>query len=195
MVKQVILATGNKGKIVEFQKSLASVGMEGIPLKEVAHVEEPEETGTTFLENALLKAHYYAKLLGKPVLTDDSGLAVDALQGAPGVYSARYAGVHGDDEANNRKLIEEMAKIPEGERSAQYVCALAFVDPEGREVTAIGTCEGEIHLEPKGTNGFGYDPYFYVPEFQKTMAELDIEVKNGISHRGKALQVLLSKLA
>ena len=194
-MKQVILATGNKGKIIEFQKALASVGMEGIPLKEVADLEEPEETGETFLENALLKAHYYAEKLGKAVLTDDSGLSVDALGGAPGVYSARYAGVHGDDEGNNQKLVEEMAHYPEEERTAQYVCALAFVDAAGREVTAIGTCEGLIHLEPKGTNGFGYDPYFYVPAFKKTMAELDLEVKNSISHRGKALQILLDKLA
>lgn len=194
-MKQVILATGNKGKIIEFQKALASVGMEGIPLKEVADLEEPEETGETFLENALLKAHYYAEKLGKAVLTDDSGLSVDALGGAPGVYSARYAGVHGDDEGNNQKLVEEMARYPEEERTAQYVCALAFVDAEGREVTAIGTCEGLIHLEPKGTNGFGYDPYFYVPAFEKTMAELDLDVKNSISHRGKALQILLDKLA
>ena len=194
-MKQVILATGNKGKIIEFQKALASVGMEGIHLKEVADLEEPEETGETFLENALLKAHYYAEKLGKAVLTDDSGLSVDALGGAPGVYSARYAGVHGDDEGNNQKLVEEMARYPEEERTAQYVCALAFVDAEGREVTAIGTCEGLIHLEPKGTNGFGYDPYFYVPAFEKTMAELDLDVKNSISHRGKALQILLDKLA
>ncbi|MDU6398783.1 MAG: non-canonical purine NTP pyrophosphatase, partial [Veillonella sp.] len=123
---------------------------------------------------------------------DDSGLTVDALDGAPGVYSARYAGVHGDDEANNEKLIRELQG--KSDRTAHYVCALALVHPDGASVTAEASCDGEIQDTPVGTNGFGYDPYFFVPQFGKTMAELDIDTKETISHRGKALQQLVAKV-
>ncbi len=161
-------------------------------MKDVISVEEPEETGTTFMENALLKARYYAKATNRPCLADDSGLTVDILDGAPGVYSARYAGHHGDDNANNEKLIRELQG--KRDRTGHYVCALALVYPDGREVTAEGYCDGLVQDEPKGENGFGYDPYFYVPEFEKTMAELSIDVKETISHRGRALRELISKL-
>ena len=127
-----------------------------------------------------------------PCLADDSGLTVDALEGAPGVYSARYAGVHGDDGANNEKLIRELQG--KSDRTAHYVCALALVHPDGASVTAEASCNGEIQDTPVGTNGFGYDPYFFVPRFGKTMAELDIDTKETISHRGKALQELVAKV-
>ena len=173
-MEQFVLATGNKGKIREFSEAFSHLSIDCVPVKEVISVEEPEETGTTFMENALLKARYYAKATNRPCLADDSGLTVDVLDGAPGVYSARYAGHHGDDNANNEKLIREL----QGKR----------------EVTAEGYCDGLVQDEPKGENGFGYDPYFYVPEFEKTMAELSIDVKETISHRGRALRELISKL-
>ena len=169
-MEQIVLATGNKGKIREFSEAFSHLSIDCVPVKAVISIEEPEETGTTFMENALLKARYYAKATNRPCLADDSGITVDALNGAPGVYSARYAGRHG------------------------YVCALALVYPDGREVTAEGYCDGLVQDEPKGENGFGYDPYFYVPEFKKTMAELSIEEKETISHRGRALRELINKL-
>ena len=144
------------------------------------------------MENALLKARYYSKQTGLPCLADDSGLAVDSLDGAPGVYSARYAGVHGNDDANNEKLIRELRG--KDNRDGHYICALALVYPNGDEITAEASCDGLIQDEPKGENGFGYDPYFYVPQFGKTMAELDIDTKETISHRGKALQALVAQL-
>ena len=144
------------------------------------------------MENALLKANYYSGKTGLPCLADDSGLTVDALDGAPGVYSARYAGIHGDDAANNEKLIRELQG--KTNRTAHYVCALALVQLDGSHVTAEASCDGEIQDTPVGTNGFGYDPYFFVPQFGKTMAELDMDTKESISHRGKALQQLVAKV-
>ena len=160
----------------------------------MADLPDPEETGTTFAENALIKARYYMEKTGLPALADDSGLAVDALDGAPGVYSARYAGTHGDDAANNAKLVAEMTAVAPQDRGAEYVCELALVYPDGTKRTARGICRGEIVLEPRGTGGFGYDPYFYLPEREKTMAELTLEEKNRISHRGEALRILSERL-
>ena len=191
-MERIVLATGNKGKIREFERAFCHMNITCVPVKDIVDVPEPEETGTTFMENAILKAKYYSEKTGLPCLADDSGLAVDALDGAPGVYSARYAGTHGDDEANNEKLIRELQG--KSDRTAHYVCALALVYPDGREVTAEGYCDGLVQDEPKGDNGFGYDPYFYVPEFKKTMAELSIEEKETISHRGRALRELINKL-
>ena len=191
-MEQIVLATGNKGKIREFSEAFSHLSIDCVPVKEVITVEEPEETGTTFMENALLKARYYAKATNRPCLADDSGITVDALNGAPGVYSARYAGHHGDDNANNEKLIHELQG--KNDRTAHYVCALALVHPDGDSVTAEASCDGEIQDTPLGTNGFGYDPYFFVPRFGKTMAELDIDTKETISHRGKALQELVAKV-
>ena len=191
-MERIVLATGNKGKIREFERAFSHMNITCVPVKELTQVEEPEETGTTFMENALLKARYYCEATGLPCLADDSGLTVDALNGAPGVYSARYAGDHGDDEANNQKLISELQG--KKDRTAHYVCALALVYPNGRELMAEGACDGLIHDEPKGTNGFGYDPYFYVPQFEQTMAELDIDTKETISHRGLALRQLVKQV-
>ena len=191
MKQKIVLATGNKGKVKEMADVLADFGFEVIAQTDLG-IESPEETGLTFVENAILKARYASVKSGLPAIADDSGLVVDALNGAPGLYSARYAGHHGDDQANNEKLIRELQG--KSDRTGHYVCALALVYPDGREVTAEGYCDGLVQDEPKGDNGFGYDPYFYVPEFKKTMAELSIEEKETISHRGRALRELINKL-
>ena len=193
-MKQIVLATKNKGKIREFSAALKTIGIEAVPIESVISIPEPEETGSTFMENAMLKARYYCEACGLPSLADDSGLTVDALQGAPGVLSARYAGEHGDDEANNKKLISHVAHIPFEERTAQYVCALALVVPNGSTWQAEASCEGLIQTTAEGDGGFGYDPYFYVPSFKRTMAALSLTEKNKISHRGKALHSLLEDL-
>ena len=148
-MEQIVLATGNKGKIREFSEAFSHLSIDCIPVKEVVTIEEPEETGKTFMENALLKARYYAKATNRPCLADDSGITVDALDGAPGVYSARYAGHHGDDNANNEKLIQELQG--KADRTAHYVCALALVYPDGREVTAEVIVMDSFKMSQKGT--------------------------------------------
>ena len=192
-MERIVLATGNKGKIREFERAFSHMNITCVPVKDIVDVPEPEETGTTFMENAILKAKYYSEKTGLPCLADDSGLTVDALDGAPGVYSARYAGVHGNDEANNEKLIRELQG--KSDRTAHYVCALALVHPDGASVTAKASCDGEIQDTPVGTNGFGYDPIFFLPEYGCTSAELSMEEKNKISHRGEALEKLKAQLA
>ncbi|KAF1683094.1 XTP/dITP diphosphatase [Veillonella sp. R32] len=191
---KIVVATHNKGKLREFKAALEPLGIEAVSIADVVTVPEPEETGATFLENARIKAQYYMKASQLPCLADDSGLAVDALDGAPGVYSARYAGEACDDEANNAKLIQALQAVPFEKRTARYVCELVLAYPDGREITATGYCEGLIQDTPEGEGGFGYDPYFYVPQFQQTMAQISLTQKNAISHRGLALQSLLSKL-
>ena len=191
---KVILATHNQGKIREFQKRFSEMGWEAIPISDIADIPEPEETGTTFRENALQKARYYAEAVNLPVLSDDSGIIADVLGNEPGVYSARYAGVHGNDEANNQKLVEVLRPYRREARRGHYMCVIAVVWPDGREITAEGRCNGIIRDFYKGTGGFGYDPLFYLPEFGKTMAELSMEEKNKISHRGKAVDAMLKKL-
>ena len=151
---KIVLATHNQGKIREFRKAFAEIGWEALPIAEVADVAEPEETGTSFKENALLKAHYYAKAVKLPVLSDDSGIIADALGDRPGIYSARYAGVHGDDEANNRKLVEDLKPYTGEDRKGRYVCVVALVWPDGKEITAEGTCEGIIRDFYQGKGGF-----------------------------------------
>lgn len=191
---KVVLATRNQGKIREFQKRFSEIGWEVIPIADIADIPEPEETGTTFRENALQKARYYAESVNLPVLSDDSGIIADVLGNEPGVYSARYAGVHGNDEANNQKLVEVLRPYRGEARRGRYMCVIAVVWPNGREITAEGRCNGIIRDFYKGTGGFGYDPLFYLPEFGKTMAELSMEEKNKISHRGKAVDAMLKKL-
>lgn len=191
---KVVLATRNQGKIREFQKRFSEIGWEVIPIADIADIPEPEETGTTFRENALQKARYYAEAVNLPVLSDDSGIIADVLGNEPGVYSARYAGVHGNDEANNQKLVEVLRSYRGEARRGHYMCVIAVVWPNGREITAEGRCNGIIRDFYKGTGGFGYDPLFYLPEFGKTMAELSMEEKNKISHRGKAVDAMLKKL-
>ncbi|MFL0582251.1 XTP/dITP diphosphatase [Solibacillus silvestris] len=193
-MKQVVIATKNKGKAKDFEALFGPFGYEVVTMFEVAPEVEIEETGTTFEENAILKAETLANMLGQIVIADDSGLAIDALNGEPGVYSARYAGDH-DDEANIVKVLENMKDVPEDQRTARFCCALAIAGPNMETKTVFGTCEGMIAYEKKGTNGFGYDPIFYVPALEKHMAELSAEEKGAISHRGNAIRKLALQLA
>ncbi|QQK80971.1 XTP/dITP diphosphatase [Salicibibacter cibi] len=186
-MKNIVLATKNEGKRMELETLLAGAATV-YSLRDYPQCPEIEETGETFVANARIKAEYVAEYTGFPALADDSGLAVDALDGAPGVYSARFAGEDKDDEKNNEKLLRSLEKVPREERTARFICALVYKDPNGDSIEVEGTCEGEIASEPRGTNGFGYDPLMYIPALQKTLAELSSEEKNRISHRSKALQ-------
>lgn len=195
--KTVVVASNNAHKIEEIRAILGPVlpGAEFKAMGEIGGLPEPEETGTTFEENAFIKAQTIHDLTGLPTVADDSGLVVDALDGAPGVYSARYAGEHGNDAANNAKLLAEMADVPQGRRTARFMSCVAFVD-KGVRVCGIGSCEGTVGFEPKGTNGFGYDPLFWPDDTPgKTMAELEPAEKNAISHRKHAIEALAGQLA
>ena len=195
---ELILASRNKKKIREVEAILAThfPNVRILSLDDVGYVGDIEENGTTYEENSLIKArtaveagnHRYA------AIADDSGLSVDALDGAPGVYSARYAGGHGDDAANNALLLKNLSHLPEAERTARFVCCIALVYPDGREMTVRGETEGLIINEARGNGGFGYDPYFYYAPFGKTFSELSAEEKNAISHRGKAIAKLAEVL-
>ncbi|MEN6412769.1 MAG: XTP/dITP diphosphatase [Veillonellales bacterium] len=191
---EVVVASKNAGKVAEFTAAFAAVPIRILSLADFGDIPEAEENGDTFEANALAKARHYAHYTGKACLADDSGLEVDALDGAPGVYSARYAGEHGSDEANNRKLLAEMEKFAPGKRSGRFCCVLAFVAEDGTTLTAAGTCEGIILQAPSGHDGFGYDPLFYVPAKGRTFAELSLTEKNGISHRGKAIRSMVEQL-
>lgn len=192
----LVLATRNKGKIEEVQR-LISEHAPHIRLRSVAEfgIDDVEETGSTFEGNALLKASTIARLTGLPALADDSGIAIDALGGAPGVYSARWSGVHGDDGANIAKVLEELADVPESDRGAQFVCVIALAMPDGRHVTVRGEVEGRVRTAPVGEYGFGYDPIFQPAGFQITTAQMDPKTKDSISHRGKALREIAPKIA
>ena len=184
----LIIATRNPGKVEEIRALL-----EGMPVKLTSLADHPGlpktvEDGDTFLANAQKKAREVARATGQWVLADDSGLAVEALDGAPGVISARYAGTDGDHAANNSKLLEDLRDVPSGGRQAAFVCCMVLIAPDGKEWDVEDRCEGEIALELIGAGGFGYDPLFFVSQFGKTMAELTMEQKNSISHRGKALR-------
>ncbi|MBT7295185.1 MAG: RdgB/HAM1 family non-canonical purine NTP pyrophosphatase [Candidatus Thioglobus sp.] len=193
-MKKIILASNNKGKIREFNAMLEGV-YEVVSMSDM-NVEEVPEIGLTFVENALIKARNASAQSGLPALADDSGIVVDALNGAPGIYSARFTGEHGDDEANTQKVLRDMSQIPDGQRSARFWCAIVFVEHANDPTPIIiqRGWEGEILREKAGKNGFGYDPIFYVPTHSKASAELSPEIKNTISHRGKALQALLAEL-
>lgn len=196
MKQTIVLATHNAGKIRELKTILQPLGYDVKAVHEICpHIEEPEETGKTFAENARLKAAYYLKATGLPCLADDSGIIADALQGRPGVYSARFAGPECDDEKNNQKLIQELSAFPPEKRTVYYACVLVLLFPDGREIEAEGRCQGVIRDFYAGSNGFGYDPLFYVPAKGKTMAELSMDEKNAISHRGKALRKLVEALS
>ncbi|SJZ90948.1 XTP/dITP diphosphatase [Garciella nitratireducens] len=188
--KDLIIASSNQHKIDEMKAILSSLEFQIESMKEAGVDIEIEETGKTFEENALIKARAIADLTGKIVLADDSGLEVDALDNAPGVYSARYAGEHGNDRANNEKLLEELKDVPFENRKARFCCAIAMVFPEQREIVVRGECEGRIATKYIGNNGFGYDPLFIIPELGKTFAQLKQKEKNQISHRAKALEKL-----
>ncbi len=184
----LIIASNNKHKINEIKEILANEFDEILSMEEAGIFDDIEETGITFAENALIKAKFVAEKISCAVLADDSGLEVEALNGEPGVYSARYCGHHGDDEANNDKLLEKLEGIKN--RNARFVCSIALVRPDKEDVITHGYCPGEIIYERKGDGGFGYDPIFYMDYMKKTMAELDSETKNKISHRYKALMSL-----
>ena len=194
-MKKIILASGNRGKLKEFQQLLAHCGFEVLPQSDF-DVPEVEETGLSFVENAIIKARHAAKHTGLPAIADDSGLEVDALKGLPGIYSARFAGANANDQANNNKLLVELKGIPEHKRNARFQCLLVFMRHETDPTPLIcqGSWEGRILSSPSGEHGFGYDPLFFVPEKNCSSAELPAEVKNTISHRGKAISALLSGL-
>lgn len=185
--REWLLATTNAGKLVEIRHALEGLGLTLLSLADLPAAPPVTEDAATFEGNARKKARHYAEWSGRITLADDSGLVVEALGGRPGVHSARYAGEGATDEDNRQKLLREMKDIPEGKRAAAFVCAMVLVLPGGKEWTVEGRCEGRITLAPKGTNGFGYDPLFFYPPLNRTTAELSLEEKNRISHRGKAL--------
>ena len=191
---KLIIASNNAHKLVEIKAILGSRFEEILSLREAGIDHETVEDGETFLENAGKKAREIAAISGCCALADDSGLCVDALGGAPGIYSARYSGVHGDDKANNRKLLEVLRDVPDEARGAHFTCAIVLARPDGTEVSVEGYFYGVIAHEEAGSNGFGYDPLFYLPEYGCTSAELAPEEKNRISHRSAALRLLVEKL-
>jgi len=195
MTIDIVIATGNKGKLKEINEVIKPLGYNGIAQK-AFDVPEPEETGLTFVENALIKARNASLITGRPALADDSGLEVDALKGQPGIYSSRYAGINATDSDNVIKLLDALSDLPESKRSARFQCVMVYLrhaeDPT--PLICQGTWEGTIALQPGGENGFGYDPVFYVPSDNCVAAELPSERKNNLSHRGQALKMLMSSL-
>lgn len=193
MDMKFLIATHNMKKRDEVYRILSPLGIDVNTSEQLGiEITDVDETGETFYENALLKAQSGCRESGLPCVADDSGLAVDYLVGAPGVYSARFAGCHGDDEANNKKLLKLMTDVPVEERTGRYVSVVCCVFPNGDIVSARGECEGVIGFEPVGTGGFGYDPLFVMGE--KTMAQITADEKDAVSHRGKALRILAEKL-
>lgn len=191
---ELVLASNNQGKLREIGQILEPLGIAVKTAAQAGFSEEVEETGDTFEANAKLKACTVAQALGLPALADDSGLAVEALGGAPGVYSARYAGPNASDADRSAKLLRELEKVPPENRAAAFVCVMACCLPSGQVLTAEGRLEGRIALQPAGENGFGYDPVFELPERGCTVAQLSAEEKNAISHRGRALRKLAQNL-
>lgn len=197
--KKIIFATGNKGKIKEIQMILADLGVEVITMKEAGIEIDIEENGKTYEENALIKCravavHPVAQKEECIVMADDSGLEIEYLNNEPGIYSARYMGEDTSYRVKNANLIERLNGVPDEKRTARFVCAIAAILPKGEELTTRGIIEGIIGYEEKGTNGFGYDPIFYVPKFGRTTAELTEEEKNQVSHRGNALKLMKEEL-
>lgn len=190
---QLLIATRNPGKIREYEQLLDGCGYELISLSNYADL-DVEETGETFQDNARLKAQIYAQATGLLTLADDSGLEVEALGGAPGVYSARYAGPGASDAQRRKKLLDALSDVPAEQRAARFRCVIALAWPDGRCEVFEGVCPGVMAFEPKGSFGFGYDPIFYLPEYGKTMAELPEDFKNQISHRGRAMALALVRL-
>ena len=197
--KTLVLATRNAGKVRELGQILAERGLQVVGLDVFPELEDVEETGTTFEENALLKARYVREKTGLSAVADDSGLEVDALHGSPGVYSARYGAdweyLEGEskDQRNNRKLLHALKDVPEAQRQARFVCSMALCLADGQEIVVRGTWEGRILAAPRGDNGFGFDPLFFDEELQRAAAELTKDEKNARSHRGKAVRMLLEK--
>jgi len=194
-IKKVVIASGNQGKLKEFSKLFSKLDIEALP-QSLFDLTSAEETGLTFVENAILKARHAAKESGLPALADDSGIEIDALNGAPGIYSARFSGIDATDQSNNALLLEKLRGIEPERRTARYRCVLVLMrhasDPS--PIIANASWEGRILEKPQGDGGFGYDPLFWVEEHQCSSAELDPKLKNSISHRGLAMQKLLKKL-
>lgn len=193
-MKKIIFATGNADKMKEIREILSDLDAEILSMKEAGIQADIVEDGKTFEENAVIKATAISKLTGEIVLADDSGLEIDYLNKEPGVYSARYMGENTDYHIKNASLIGRLEGVPDEKRTARFVCAIAAAFPDGRVETVRGTMEGRIGYEEKGENGFGYDPIFFLPEYGCTSAELSMEEKNKISHRGKALQAIKEEL-
>lgn len=187
-MKRMIFATGNENKMVEIREILGDLPLEILSMKQAGIRADIEENGTSFEENALIKAREVCRLAGEMVLADDSGLEIDYLNGEPGIYSARYMGENTSYRVKNKNLMERLEGAPNEKRTARFVCAIAAVFPDGKELVVRGTVEGIIGYEERGENGFGYDPIFYLPERGLTTAELPPEEKNSISHRGNALR-------
>ena len=191
---KIIFATGNQGKLREVRAIVADLGIEVESMKDAGIDVDIVEDGKTFAENALIKARTVCKACGEVTMSDDSGLEIDALGGEPGIYSARYMGEDTSYHIKNMNLVERLEGVPDEKRTARFVCAIACVFPDGRELICRESFEGRIGYEEKGENGFGYDPIFYVPEKGCYSAELSPEEKNAISHRGKALRAMRAKL-
>jgi len=191
---KLLIATTNKKKLVEIEAIFSDLNLQYLTLKDFPKLGDVEENGATFQENALIKARTYSRATGFLTLAEDSGICVKALDGRPGVYSARYAGPEQDDNKNLDKILNDMKSVPEGKRQAWYQSAVALVAPDGREDVLEGRVEGELLFERKGTGGFGYDPIFYYPPFKATFAEVSAEDKNRVSHRFKALQAARKRL-
>ncbi|MFS0751263.1 XTP/dITP diphosphatase [Oceanobacillus sp. 1P07AA] len=190
-MKKIIVATKNKGKAKEFKEFFASFDIEAISLLDLPEsIPDIEETGTTFEENAALKAEEISERFNTAVIADDSGLIIDALDGRPGLFSARYAGEPTNDQANIEKVLQEMQDVPEKDRNARFICVLAIAQPDQDTIFKTGFCEGEIGSESRGSHGFGYDPIFIPQGYEVTMAELDPKEKNRISHRKNAIDHL-----
>ncbi|HSB05512.1 MAG TPA: XTP/dITP diphosphatase [Thermodesulfobacteriota bacterium] len=187
---ELLVATRNQGKVREIRIALKGLRLRIRSLRDFRDVPEIVEDGKSFTENALKKARFYSKVFAKLTVSDDSGLEVDALGGSPGIYSARFAGEKASDRENNRKLLYQMEEIPLSKRGARFRCSIALVSPRGKEAVTKGECRGRIGLKEVGKKGFGYDPIFILPGLRKTMAQLTLEEKNRISHRGKALNKL-----
>lgn len=191
MPVKLVLATRNSGKVIEFRRileELAPGAIELIGVDEFPDLIDVEETGTTFEENSLLKARYTSQATGLPAIADDSGLCVDALDGGPGIFSARWAGKHGDDQANLQKVLDQLKEVPDEKRGARFLCVTSLVLPDGRERVAEGRFEGSILREARGTNGFGYDPIFQPEGMAISSAQMSAEDKDLVSHRGKSLR-------
>lgn len=193
-MKKVIFATGNEGKMKEIREILGDLDIELLSLKDAGITADIEENGSTFEENAIIKAKTISQLTGEIVLADDSGLEIDYLNKEPGIYSARYMGEDTSYHIKNSNLIQRLEGVPDQQRSARFVCAIAAAFPDGTVKTVRASMEGRIGYEEKGENGFGYDPIFYLPEYGCSSAEISMEEKNKISHRGKALRAIKDEL-